>query len=254
MRRLDRLGRWVELGDPAVGIVRCQRDGAGRPVRIHGAGFDDHRHWARNRLVERTVTIEANHSASRRNTGSAGRVAGRLVGDEWVSVGSASRRKLDAAGRLVEDDGGPAGVARYACDPAGQLVAAETGGHEWRFAYDRGGRLTAESGPAGDRSFAYDEGGRLVAVEGPDGRTSMRWDLCGRRVAEHGPTRERHFEWDALGRLTGVASEDRHRSLTVDPFGELAAVDGQPIAWDPTGAVPELRLIGAAAAVGRRAD
>ncbi|MBI2709590.1 MAG: RHS repeat-associated core domain-containing protein [Actinobacteria bacterium] len=267
-RRLDRLGRWVELRDPAVGIVRCQRDGAGRPVRIHGAGFDDHRHWARNRLVERTVTIEANHSASRRNAGAAGHAAGgdpmsvrsasrrkrdaagRLVGDEWVSVGSASRRKLDAAGRLVEDDRGPAGVARYAYDPAGQLVAAETGGHEWRFAYDRGGRLRAESGPAGDRSFAYDPSGRLVAVEGPDGRTSIRWDPCGRRVAEHGPAGERRFEWDALGRLTGVASEGRHRSLTVDPLGELAAVDGQPIAWDPTGAVPELRLIGDTRLVG----
>ncbi|MDP8927721.1 MAG: RHS repeat-associated core domain-containing protein [Actinomycetota bacterium] len=85
---------------------------------------------------------------------------------------------------------------------------------------------------------------------------TFAYDPGGRRISETGPGQVRAFSWDGLGRLAGIerdteSGETTATRLVVDALGDLAAVDDQPLLWDPTSMVSQLRWAGGTAIIGR---
>ena len=223
----DAAGGIIAVDDPAVGRISIERDLAGHPLRIEGAGMREQRAYTEGHLTAWSRTIDGQPEQSARYT-------------------------RDQIGRIVHEHHGDGRDLHYSYDPAGQLVAIEDGENTIRFGYDAAGRLVSESTPAGARTFTYDAAGQLLTVESPAGEVRYEWDACGRRIAETGPTGARRFRWNASGQLDRITStaagrtESRH-DLIYDALGRLARVDDATIAWDHGSltAVGNHRLVGA---------
>lgn len=209
----DGAGRLVALNHPAAGRVEVARDPLGRPLMMRGPGFERAWTWRHHRLVA------------------------YQEGDHHV------RLERDGAGRVVEVASGGE-VTRYGYDVAGRLVAAG----DLRWGYDGSGRLASEDGPAGAVRWRYDAGHQLVWVEGGLSPGEVAHDGAGRRLAAgHGSAvGSRRYRWDPFGRLAEVAGT----RLEVNVLGELVAVDGEPLAWDTVGPLPQLRQVGERSIVG----
>ncbi|MDP8974770.1 MAG: DUF6531 domain-containing protein [Actinomycetota bacterium] len=207
----DAGGRLVTLTHPVAGRAELRRDAAGRVVAFRAPGVERNWDWRRHRLV------------------------GYRDGPHRVQL------RRDQSGRVVEVRRGDQ-VTRYSYDGAGRLTA----GADSAWHYDEAGRLSGEEGPAGSVRYGYDAAHQLVTVLCDGSERRLSYDGAGRRLAESGGEGSRHYRWDPFGRLSGVDSSE----LSVNVLGELVAVNGEAVAWDPVGRVPQLRRIGDRSLVG----
>jgi RHS repeat-associated protein len=207
----DAGGRLLALTHPVAGRVELTRDNVGRLVGFRAPGVDRAWDWRHNRLV------------------------GYREGLRHVELGRDEGGRVTEVRRREE-------VTRYGYDEAGRLTT--TNDTTWH--YDTAGRLSGEDGPAGSVRYGYDSSHRLVTAEHDGSMTQLSYDGAGRRLAESGGGRSRRYRWDPFGRLAGVDGTE----LSVNVLGELVAVNGEAVAWDPVGAVPQLRRIGDRSVVG----
>lgn len=221
----DAAGALVTVEHPAAGRITVERDADGRPIRLRAV--DHERRWTwRDGLLSR-----------------------------WEADGEAVDLEHDVTGRVVAELT-TTGRRAYRYDAAGQLVGmVEPDGRATTWSYDRAGRRVVERSAAGMRRFRYDEGHRLVAVEGDGGTVRLSWDDGGRRTGEQRPDGSSvAYRWDALGRLERVTRRDGAGEVTVrldvDALGHLRGVDGTRLVWDVSGAVAQVRRLGADEVVG----
>jgi RHS repeat-associated protein len=180
---------------------------------------------------------------------------GELVGHSIERDGQCQLTQLerDAAGRVITETRD--GVTnRYHYDPAGQLIATHSPDGARTFGYDSAGRLSTETGPDGDVSYTYDTASQLSERHSGAETTRYTYDAAGRRVTETRPELTRTFTWNPLAQLTSIHRQDpageSTTTLTVDAFGDLAAINDTPLAWDPTGLIPQLRCLGTSTIIG----
>jgi RHS repeat-associated protein len=208
-------------------------------------------------------TIELHRDATGRFTGldtPAGSTSwsyrdGELVGHSIEQDGQRHITQLerDAAGRVITETRGGV-ISRYHYDPAGQLTTTDTPGGVRTFAYDPAGRLTTETGLDGELTYTYDAASQLRQRRRGDQLTQYTYDAAGRRVTETSPELTRTFTWNPLDHLTSIHRHDptgeATTTLSVDAFGDLSAVNDTPLAWDPTGLIPQLRCLGDTTIIG----
>lgn len=180
---------------------------------------------------------------------------GELVGHSIERDGQRQDTQLerDAAGRVITETRDGA-ISRYHYDPAGQLTTTDTPGGARTFSYDPAGRLTTETGPDGEVTYTYDAASQLQQRRHGADITQYTYDAAGRRVTETNPELTRTFTWNPLAQLTSIHRQDptgeSTTTLTVDAFGDLAGINDTPLAWDPTGLIPQLRCLGDTTIIG----
>ncbi|MGH3694713.1 MAG: DUF6531 domain-containing protein [Pseudonocardiaceae bacterium] len=223
----DPAGGLTSAQHPVLGTIQLHRDAAGRL-----SGLD---------------TPGGSASWSYRD--------GELIGHSIDRDGQRQLTQLerDPAGRVITETRDGA-INRYQYDPAGQLIAANSSDGARAFGYDPAGRLTTEAGPDGEVSYTYDAAGQLRERRCGDQLTQCTYDASGRRVTETNPELTRTFTWNPLAQLTSIHRQDpageSTTTLTVDAFGDLAAVNDTPLAWDPTGLIPQPRCLGTSTIIG----
>lgn len=128
---------------------------------------------------------------------------------ETSALGVLARRKVDAAGRVVEDQYGGFNPTRTTYNLRGQpsTVATGTGGDErlQKLAYTPAGLLFKYTDALGRvETYTYDTGGRLTKRQRPDGgSTGFTYDADGRLASFTPPGRAAHLlDYAPNGRLT----------------------------------------------------
>ncbi|MGH3566615.1 MAG: DUF6531 domain-containing protein [Pseudonocardia sp.] len=223
----DPAGGLATAQHPLLGTIRLHRDAAGRLTGLEASGRSESWSYRDGELVGHSV--------------------------ERDGLRQVTQLERDAASRVVTEtrDGT---ISRYHYDPAGQLTTADAPDGARTFGYDPAGRLTTETGPEGTTSYAYDAASQLRERRRSADTTQYAYDAAGRRATETSPELTRTFTWNPQGHLTGIHRQDptgeSTTRLTVDAFGDLAAVDDTPLAWDPTGAIPQLRCLGDTTIIG----
>jgi RHS repeat-associated protein len=223
----DPAGGLTSAQHPALGTIQLHRDAAGRLTGLN--------------------TPAGSESWSYRD--------GELIGHSIQRDGQRQVTQLerDLAGRVITETRDGA-ISRYHYDPAGQLTTTDTPGGARTFAYDPAGRLTTETGPDGELTYTYDAASQLRQRRHGDQLTQYTYDAAGRRVTETSPEHTRTFTWNPLDHLTSIHRQDptgeATTTLTVDAFGDLAAINDTPLAWDPTGLIPQLRCLGDTTIIG----
>lgn len=161
---------------------------------------------------------------------------GKLVGAHYEP----SEGERDLAGRLLL---GPDATA-YRYDAAGRLAEIlPPDGDPTTFEYDADGLIATERGPRGARRFGYDAAGRVATIDAAgQGVTEIGYDDAGRRSIERYPNGDSvRYGWDARGRLTSLTvdrgGDVRTVAIELDAFGMPRAIDGEPVASAPFGAV-----------------
>ncbi len=223
----DPAGGLTSAQHPVLGTIALHRDSAGRLTGLNTPGGSE--------------------SWSYRD--------GELVGHSIERDGQRQLTQLerDAAGRVITEtrDGV---ISRYHYDPAGQLIAANSPDSARTFGYDPAGRLTTETGPDGEVTYTYDAASQLRERRRGADITQYTYDAAGRRVTETSPELTRTFTWNPLAQLTSIHRQDpageSTTTLTVDAFGDLATVNDTPLAWDPTGLIPQPRCLGTSTIIG----
>ena len=146
-------------------------------------------------------------------------------------------------------------IRRYRYDPAGQLITADTPQRDPdirlrpRRSADHRNRALTDSSPTPTTPPANSVNAAVAADI-----TQYTYDAAGRRVTETSPELTRTFTWNPLGHLDSIHRQARPANppphLTVDAFGDLAAINDTPLAWDPTGLIPQLRCLGDTTIIG----
>ncbi|APE25215.1 MULTISPECIES: DUF6531 domain-containing protein [Streptomyces] len=197
--------------------------------------------------------------------------SGRLV-SETDYDGGTTAYSYDAAGMLTGRTNALGQTTTYRYDTVGNLVEKDIAGHRVRYAHDPEGRLLRAESPDSVLEYAYDVVGRVVA-ETIDGRTvATTCDAAGRRLTRTTPSgtvtrqsygeaghresltvagRTLRFTHDAVGRETSRTLDDVFRlAHTWNPVGRLEAQVLTPL----TPAAPDPAAADSAAAPERRRE
>lgn len=165
--------------------------------------------------------------------------------------GRTTSLERDVRGRITAVHSADSETVTYEYDAASQLVSAAVGTNASTWTYDDSGRMVDESGASGRTSYAHDAAGALLRAERRgDGPSVARfeYDDAGRRVRSESEDGTTSYVWDERGRLRTVVRDDgidiERTHLWVNALGELAEVDGVPLCWDPTAAMPTLLSVG----------
>ncbi|MGH9180768.1 MAG: RHS repeat-associated core domain-containing protein, partial [Acidimicrobiales bacterium] len=223
----DPAGGLTSAQHPVLGAIQLHRDEAGRLTGLDTSGGSESWSYRDDELVGHSIERDGQR---------------RLT-----------QLERDAAGRVITEirDGV---ISRYHYDPASQLTSTDSPHGARMFGYDPAGRLTTETGPDADVAYTYDAASQLQQRRRDADITQYTYDAAGRRVTETSPELTRTFTWNPLDQLTSVHRQDAagesSTTLTVDAFGDLAAINDTPLAWDPTGLIPQLRCLGTSTIIG----
>lgn len=217
----DPAGGLATAQHPVLGTIQLRRDEAGRLTGLDVPGRSESWSYRDGELVGHSVERD---------------------GQRHVT-----QLERDAASRVITETRDGA-ISRYQYDPAGQLTATDSPDGARTFGYDAAGRLTTETGPNGPVTYTYDTASQLRERRCGVDVTEYAYDAAGRRVTETSTELSRTFTWNSLGHLTGIHRQgqtgESTTTLIIDAFGDLAAVNDTPLAWDPTGGIPQLRCLG----------